>query len=334
MDDNVLQPMSSSLSGSPALFPSSLNPAPATIVTAYFPLARSKHSHSDYLTWMAPLLAIHAPLVVYTSPSALPAIKSLRDPSLPTEYVILPSPFHLPPIHPHRTAYRLLQPPLDPERRSHSPDLYAIWNAKPFLVAAAINRAALPANVYAWVDVGSFREADTVSNLRVWPDPLRVALAFPDRNASVLFQHIVHHKTPSLLESARSFPTSSTPLLTGDIIAGTTFWGPPRALLAYSSAFYALHDRLLEQGDCFVGKDQTLINSLLASEPSRYRVLRSKDPAQESFQCGDPWFYFQKYFALDSELPPTWSCPRPPIMTFADVLEWDHGASTSTSTEG
>ncbi|KXS14518.1 hypothetical protein M427DRAFT_70535 [Gonapodya prolifera JEL478] len=293
----------------------------ATIVTAYFPLQRSKHSTDDYAKWMKPLLGINAPLVAYTTPAGLTTMQSLRDPSLPTEYVLLDSPWDLPPIKPHRDAYEKLQHPIDPERGIHSPELYAVWNAKPYMVKEAIRRGTFPAHVYAWVDVGSFREHNLVGDLHDWPDPIRVREAFPHTNSSLLFEHIVHGGTPGLIHQARSFSSSSEPLLVGDIIAGTTFWGPPKAFEAYAADFYALHDRLLSQGGIFVGKDQTLINSLLARNPKTFRVLRCLDDMQDRGACGDPWFYFQKYFALDSELPQNYHCPRPPVRTFAEVLE-------------
>jgi hypothetical protein len=63
---------------------------------------------------------------------------------------------------------------LDREADIHGPDLYAVWNAKPFFVDAAVKEMRREGKVYDyvfWVDAGTFRQTHTYQK---WPDPRRV----------------------------------------------------------------------------------------------------------------------------------------------------------------
>ena len=63
---------------------------------------------------------------------------------------------------------------MDREKSYHSPELYSVWNAKPFFVDNAIRVMASKGKTYDyvfWSDGGSFREINVYKN---WPDRNRL----------------------------------------------------------------------------------------------------------------------------------------------------------------
>lgn len=63
-------------------------------------------------------------------------------------------------------AYKLKQQALDPERSIHSPELYAIWNLKHFLVDKVTRLNPYNSNFFIYTDSGAWRE-HVFAN---WPD--------------------------------------------------------------------------------------------------------------------------------------------------------------------
>ena len=64
---------------------------------------------------------------------------------------------------------------MDSKNSYHSPELYSVWNAKPFFVDNAIRVMATKGKTYDyvfWNDGGSFRGDDNV--YKNWPDPNRI----------------------------------------------------------------------------------------------------------------------------------------------------------------
>jgi len=81
----------------------------------------------------------------------------------------------------------------------------------------------------------------------------------------------------------------------------------------WSKTFYAYHNAYLAQ-NLFVGKDQTLINSLFILFPKRFVTVYLNDQHASSKynmellpdesrlgSCGKPWFYYQYWMASGEE---------------------------------
>lgn len=164
------------------------NPRPIThpspnilLVSAFFPLSKSKHSMSDYSSWLSRFLKpIKTPIYFFTTPDMEPLIRQLRG-DLPitinTSYV---SPFDIPPLSGDMKQKYEEMWNWDREKHRHSPELYAVWSGKPFFLDEGLRNAEAllpptyphPHYKYAfWSDAGSFRDSHDYST---WPDPARV----------------------------------------------------------------------------------------------------------------------------------------------------------------
>ncbi len=76
------------------------------------------------------------------------------------------SPFEFDCLIDHRSDYQTVQFDRDPEKTSHSSDLYAIWNSKSCLMKQVVNYNPFNSSFFLWVDIGSLR---TPKKLSGWP---------------------------------------------------------------------------------------------------------------------------------------------------------------------
>ena len=158
------------------------------LVSAYFPLPRSKHTHEDYAGWLRRYLTkVTTHIYFFAPPEAESMIRKLRGDLPMTLNTSFSSPFDTPPFRDLRGRYEQMHnevPPdtqiIDWRKETHSPELYAVWNAKTYFLHAGLQNS--KANGFNptwafWNDAGSFRDGQ---ELVAWPDPRRLAEIFQD----------------------------------------------------------------------------------------------------------------------------------------------------------
>ena len=156
------------------------------LVSALYPLAKSKHSSADYARWLHRFLgSIDTDVYFFTTPDLASVVRDVaavraRSVVINTTYA---SPFDVPPLVGLRAAYARMHGH-DRERARHSPELYAVWNAKPFFLSEGLANAGGRYRYAFWCDAGSFRSEH---RYRVWPDPDRVEQLWKDMGEDRLF---------------------------------------------------------------------------------------------------------------------------------------------------
>jgi len=236
---------------------------PATIVTAYFKIT-SKHTHTEYNQWMENTMSLNDPMVIYTSPDLVPAMKRLRSHALERTKVI---PMEL---HEMRmpTQYGIqpfweIQHAMDPEKTiNKSYHLYWIWNEKLEFLRRTIAENPFQSNFFAWVDIGYFRT--------------------PKYNHRVMLQQI-----PTALEQdqilgldVRGFGGK------GNHMGGGFIGGYTAGILRFHSIFYALLEAHKHE---FIGvAQQWFKRGCIENEGLCVLVKPDKDH-------GDPWFFMAPY---------------------------------------
>ncbi|KAF8058534.1 hypothetical protein FPV67DRAFT_1676111 [Lyophyllum atratum] len=284
------------------------------LVSALFPLEHSKHSDDDYRDWLARFLGtsgIDCDVYFYTTPTLEPLVRSLHESSNHTRILTLnttyTTPFAIPPLAAHWAKYVQMHA-WDRERDIHSPELYAVWNAKPWLLEQALLHLGDSLGVsydYAfWNDAGSFRDPHAFG---AWPDPERVDHVFTsaskaagERKEDMIFVPIM--KLPTMREYAW---TADMGPMNIDFGEGSFFGSTPTGVSWFSRAFYAQHNHYistvppppppgwhhphapasekprLRPPFHFVGKDQTLINTLMVRHPARFFGVVSPKRARQ-----------------------------------------------------
>ena len=124
------------------------------LVTAYYPLTKSKHGTAAYRIWYTNFFqAVTAPVICFCPPEMEAEFRTLagsnvrlviRDfasfPMMSAEQMEKWRKWHL----------------TDPERHIHSPELYAVWATKPDFILEAMRLYEAP--IYVWCDIGCFRQ--------------------------------------------------------------------------------------------------------------------------------------------------------------------------------
>ena len=144
------------------------------LVSAFYPLAKSKHTEKEYAAWMTLYLSkIKTHIYFFAPPEIEGMVRKLRGNLPMTLNTSFASPFDIPPLKGLEGRYAEMNK-VDPENAYHSSELYAVWSSKTyFLREALLNMQSAGMDVaYAfWNDAGSFREKQDFAN---WPALERV----------------------------------------------------------------------------------------------------------------------------------------------------------------
>ena len=140
------------------------------IVSALFFIPEYKGSNETILSSLSLFLGpITTDTYIYTTPELAPLVEAVRGTDLPiTIDTSFGSPFEVPPLKGRKTVYKQMHN-IDKERTFHVPELYAVWNAKPYFVENAIRtlRGMREYDYVFWNDADSFKEDHAYS---AWPD--------------------------------------------------------------------------------------------------------------------------------------------------------------------
>jgi len=155
-----------------------IQPANILLVSAFYPLSKSKHSQEDYAVWMTKYLSkVSTHIYFFAPPDIEPMIRRLRGDLPMTLNTTYASPFDIPPLSGMREVYKSMHA-LDPEKAIHSPELYAIWTSKTFFLDEGLRnmgRSGVKYDYAFWNDAGSFRDDQEFDQ---WPGSRRVPEIF------------------------------------------------------------------------------------------------------------------------------------------------------------
>ncbi|KAG6809510.1 hypothetical protein H0H92_015982 [Tricholoma furcatifolium] len=299
------------------------------LVSALFQFEHSKHSHEEYSSWLGHFIGtdgVQSDIYFFTAPELEPFVSSLRSTGL-TVNTTYQTPFAIPPIVPYQDKYREMHA-WDRENSYHNPELYAVWNAKPWLLQQGLTNLGGAANYdYAfWIDAGSFRGDHP---FRAWPDPARVMEAFLSAqgggDAGVSGDRFLFpvYSVPGRAEY--SWRVEDGPV-DADFSEGSFFGSTPAGISWYTKTFYETHNKYinatppkaqhphqnLESNSGsgayppfhFVGKDQTLINSIIFHNPSRFLgvIAPSRLPLLPPEPKPDAYIYYPYIYTFSSIL--------------------------------
>jgi hypothetical protein len=172
LDDDYDPALSPEISGTSR--PQNTSSSRVLIVSALFFIPSYKNSNETILSWLPRFLGpITTDLYIYTTPELASAVDAARGIGLPIMIdTSFTSPFEVPPLRGRETVYKQMHD-VDKERAFHVPELYAMWNAKPFFVENAIRmlQRMQEYDYVFWNDADSFKEDHGYS---VWPDTGRL----------------------------------------------------------------------------------------------------------------------------------------------------------------
>jgi hypothetical protein len=285
----------------------SSGPPSTTVVTSFWLVKGSKHRPEEYKAWISTFFrSVTGNTVLFTSRSSLAliqdAIPAHRENLLIN--VDYDEPFDIPCIKKYKDLYQRSQWLKDPEKKIHSPELYAVWNGKTCIVERIVRENPFSSGYFLWVDVGSFRDESWIPQ-SVWPDSARVHALFSNTSREVLVSAF-DALQPSVVQKLTAQDDkwrSGKNFLFDDksfFVQGGIFGGRAEALYDFFKYFWKVHDQFVQEGR-FVGKDQLLFTHAAAFHKPRPLIIMSYKAHPT---CGNIWFYFQQFLASDTDLKP------------------------------
>jgi hypothetical protein len=256
-------------------------PQDPVVVTAFYPLTKSKHGVAKYIPWLQLFCKIPCRLVVFTDASMEGQIREWRG-SLMDHTVIVTRPFE---------SYRMTTPAMmdmwrrhhliDPERGIHSPELYAVWAMKQECVREAFTIIDGP--TYIWCDMGILRDPLMLPYYMTFPRTDACVAILPAGRLTFLEVSMIPE---SFVERWRfrqpvAWPVPSVTLGGGCIAGDRAAW----------TEFGAAYEATLADFDAagrFNGKDQIVYFAMLMERKlaQPYRLLAARRFAGGS---GDHW---------------------------------------------
>lgn len=259
-----------------------------TIMTSMFRFHKSKHTTEDYIKWSSTMFdSIGSPLVAYVDQYWSKRVIILCQRKNLTALIFvynniwnLMSDFEEKRKKNYIEKYILDQLVNDPIKKIHSPEVYAIWNLKLYLLNKTANLNPFQSHYFIYTDCGAWR-ANVFPN---WPD-----IKFSSQVGKRLSNRI--------LIGQINIPNYKDIFIDKNYMEATFYFGSVRAIQEIADKYYSAHDKLLEK-NLFVGNDQTILNLLtyiLYKDKKMIVKLKTKN-----FNCSqfyDEWFFYQYFFA-------------------------------------
>jgi hypothetical protein len=239
----------------------------ATIVTAFYPLEKSKHGVRKYLEWIRNFCQIARPMVLFTDARMAPLLERLRRDYSDTTRVITKEFDSYAMTTPARMEFWRQQTAIDPEAAIHSPELYAVWAIKQECVSLAIQENPFGHDWYVWCDIGIQRIPELQSYYSTFPDKV------PELCASGRIHFLEVSRIPDIYVTHRGrvpMPYPPPPITLG----GGCIAGDRAAWATFSAGYVTMLDQFRERG-WFAGKDQVVFFAMLLERIMPFRLFHA-----------------------------------------------------------
>jgi len=268
-----------------------LNSSKVTVISLYFQLNKSKHSPGKYQSWIKNFFqSVSSPLVIFTDKESIKDLLEIRNRNnYQTTLYVADNIWKVMDENGRQRKrnythnYQNRQHSLDREKKIHNPNLYAIWNLKPFIADLIAQDNLYNSSAFIYTDSGAWR-SNVMEN---WPDQNVTMSILNILNDKVLLGQLRHEGNASNIGNNPDY----------DLIQGAFFMGTKNALHNFKEGFWLIHDTRYDKGD-FVGKEQVLMN-LYA-----YKTTNSIKLDMWRRKCNlNGWFFYRNYFASNKYYP-------------------------------
>jgi hypothetical protein len=257
-----------------------------TIVTAYY-CVKSKHSPQKYHAWIRNLLlgmGRFCKMVIFTSPDLINYMNAICNQNIKgAMFTVIGIPMR---------EFKLLQRyplkiwahqySMDPQKAcGRTVECYLIWNSKLIFMKEAIERNVYGSDKFVWIDIGSFRNADTTI-LEHFPVYERIS---EDKIDIMLIQPYLPHEMNQLI----FFNTVH--------LGGGMFGGGIKAVNQLFQLFYKALDVYIS-GKQFAGCDQQILSTCYMRSPELFNLVTKTQDSHVN-DTWNVWFYLYKYWNLE-----------------------------------
>ena len=221
----------------------------STVVTAYYKIP-SKHSPERYSEWMANMLSLQDPMIIFTEPNLVDVLSQFRYHAKNRTAIVPVSLDDLPIASAFGTTFWEDQLGRDPEKDKHrSFKLFWIWLSKTWFVSEAIKLDLFRSEVFVWSDIGCFRNTNYYNGKTMVMHPERIPR---DEVVQMAFRKPIPPNT-SLFDDKFSHRSNF-------YHSGTHFAGYKDTVQSFHEHFVETIDEFVAN-DMFLGDDQTVLQS-------------------------------------------------------------------------
>lgn len=236
-----------------------------TIVSCFY-IIKNKHEQVDYDKWIYNFMQLKRNKCIYCNKESYEYLYKNYPEQLNMKYIIKEiDEFYV-------SKYNWKKDELlDHEILiGHNELLYKIWNEKIFFVMDVINNNYFDSELYAWIDIGYFRDKI------IKPFPITNKLNINKINMLLV-------KEFSLLEQ-NNIQTIDSRFKYTNHISASVFIGNKTILTQYEKLYSAMIDEF-ENNKVFKGKDQSLINFIALQNKEIFNLIYAQQK----------WTYLQEY---------------------------------------
>ena len=242
-----------------------------TVVSAYYPM-KSKFSISDYMKWLDFWKEQPCNLVFFTSLEFVPLIENLRKNFKEKTKIIGLEFGDLEAFQKYRKEFWIKEKEKDFEEY-HNHELYAIWYEKKEFVKKAIELNPFSTNKFVWCDAGICRMDFWKEHIRKFP----LSYIIPD-NKFLLLRITDFEQHDDFLKI--------------NCVGGGILAARKELWLELCENYDSMLKKYIEQNK-FVGKDQSIIASLVKENPYFFHLVKRVD-SMDDFTC---WFTLLFYLS-------------------------------------
>ena len=257
-----------------------------TIVTCFYRTDTKKHTLEEYEEWMSNMLFnIETPMVIFTELEFKEKIETLRE-GKPTQIYIIP--FEKLKMIKYKDYWEH-DFQRDTENSYHSIKLYVLWNEKTNFVNAIVNINPFDTDFYCWCDIGLFRNKETISLYKHWPnkkilettvhDKIYLLNVFPFQDGEL---NILSCGLTKKLDRINRIGA-------GVILGHKDVWSK------WTDAFYGILEKYMEN-NYFSGKDQQVMLTTYALHPTLVKLIQPTNEYYRKHGADGAWFYLRDFF--------------------------------------
>jgi hypothetical protein len=129
-----------------------MKPSASTIITAFYPLKKARHSIGNYRAWIQNFCKIPSSMIIFTSEQYALEIHQWRRDLLDKTHIIIKPFDSFAMTCTSMMKFWEKQELLDPKKETY--ELYAMWALKQELVRIAINQNRFQSKWFVWCDIG------------------------------------------------------------------------------------------------------------------------------------------------------------------------------------
>jgi hypothetical protein len=245
-----------------------------TLVSCYYKLGKSKHTHEEYDTWIRNLLVnINTNIVIFTSQTEKSYLETILERNKNIQYTIIVkelSDLEINKLYPYIWEDQEM---MDPNKRcGRARGCYQLWNSKFHFLKEVIEKNPYNSEYFVWNDIGNIRDKNIIPFLKSYPNKEKIS---KDKLDIILLNGFT--KVQDFFCDEVHF-------------SGSMFGGHKNTVLMICDLYYKFVQYYIVNNR-FIGCDQQIISSIFVKHmnlfnpiiPTEYKV--------------DPWFYLYEYYS-------------------------------------